>query len=96
MKESALSLDNFSPADQLNRITGENNMDFTKDAENLNTNDDQITPRDLFIEDETQCALCGTDLLFQYQIEPLTLVVDETACCPSCKIQMKNRSHKLH
>lgn len=70
-------------------------MESPKDTQKLNA-EDIITPKDTFIEEETQCTLCGTGLLFQYEIEPYNLVVEEVAHCPSCKIQLKNRSHRLH
>lgn len=47
------------------------------------------------IEDHNTCCLCGTDLKFEHKIDYMTLVVNESATCPSCRIQMRKRDYVL-
>lgn len=48
-----------------------------------------------FIEDQSHCCLCGTELLFKHEIDYATLKVTEEADCPSCKVRLKTKEHGL-
>ena len=49
-----------------------------------------------YIEVESQCCLCGTDLMFHYDFDPIIHEVKERAHCPSCGVQLKERDHTIH
>lgn len=50
---------------------------------------------EMILDDENNCCLCGSNLKFSHNVDYLTLMIKEDAHCPSCKIQMKSKEHKL-
>lgn len=63
--------------------------DFERDLSN------ETEERQLMIEDQSSCSLCGTELKFQHQVDYMTFTVQEEAHCPSCRIQMRKQHHTL-
>ena len=50
--------------------------------------------RNLFIEDQTNCALCGTKLVFKHTKEETK--IQEEAICESCGITTKRDHFEVH
>ena len=56
-----------------------------------------LTPtQEEFVDNETSCCLCGTELTFHHEVDWLTQKVKEKAQCPSCGVQTKEKEHQLH
>ncbi len=55
----------------------------------------EITERDQYLDEYTNCILCGTELEYEHQTDFIYLTVDEQANCPHCHIQTKQKSHRL-
>ena len=51
--------------------------------------------RDLFIEGETSCSLCGTELKHKHKVDFIKQEVTEEQVCPSCGIRSKKKNHAL-
>lgn len=49
-----------------------------------------------YLEIETHCCLCGTELVFEHQQDDTAAKVQEKAHCPSCHIQLKEKDHIIH
>ena len=49
-----------------------------------------------FIEVESTCCLCGTELIFEHTQDEQGTGITEHASCPCCKIQLKEKTHLLH
>lgn len=56
---------------------------------------DEITPRDMFLNDYTYCPLCGDELLYTHVTHFGHQQVAEEAHCDACKIRVKQNSHSL-
>lgn len=61
-----------------------------------NDSEDIITEKDLFLENETTCCLCGHDLHFKHEIDFATNVIAEFAKCSECHIELRTRQSTLH
>ncbi len=71
----------------------------SKDAKTIATLDINIltspTYKELFLDDQNHCPLCGDELIFTHVTQFLENTVSEEAHCESCKIRVKNNSHSL-
>ena len=57
---------------------------------------DIITHKDLFLEGETQCCLCGHDLHFKHEINFAENTIAEFAKCAECHVELRTRESILH
>lgn len=62
----------------------------------LQSPSDQFTDKDLFLESENQCCLCGSDIEFEHIYDFAEHSVTETAHCSKCQIQLREGVHTLH
>lgn len=49
-----------------------------------------------FIEVETHCCLCGTELMFEHVHDDEAVKIKEKAGCPTCKITLKEKVFLVH
>ncbi len=49
-----------------------------------------------YLEVETTCCLCGTELIFTHDQDDTHAKVKEKAHCPCCKIQLKEKEYEIH
>ena len=49
-----------------------------------------------YIELESTCCLCGTELIFEHELDDTAIKVQEKAQCPCCKIQLKDKEFIIH
>ena len=49
-----------------------------------------------YLEVETHCCLCGTELIFEHQHDDTAAHVKEKAHCPTCHIQLKEKEFLIH
>lgn len=59
---------------------------FTLDKEQI---------KDIFVEAETSCSLCGSNLKFDHQIDHVKKEVTEEAKCTMCGIKNRKRHFAL-
>lgn len=52
--------------------------------------------REMMIEEQNTCCLCGGDLIFKHDVDYSTLTVHEEADCPGCKIRLKTKTFGLN
>lgn len=57
---------------------------------------DLITDREVFLQEQNQCCLCGHELNFDHMVDFMQLTVIETASCAPCKIQLRKRLFTLN
>lgn len=55
----------------------------------------QVQHRDAFIDDQTSCCLCGSELKYEFSVDHTQNKVQEQATCPCCHVQMKQKEHNL-
>ncbi|MCB0414782.1 MAG: hypothetical protein KDD50_10640 [Bdellovibrionales bacterium] len=56
---------------------------------------DEFSKQAQFLEDYNHCVLCGTELEFTHIAHFIHQTVEETATCPSCDIQTRQKQHSL-
>ena len=49
-----------------------------------------------YLEVETTCCLCGTELEFEHVHDESAIKINEKAHCPCCKIQLKEKEFLVH
>ncbi len=66
-------------------------------SQNIKTIDnDQYSEQDLFLENETTCCLCGSDLHFKHEIDFSEHKITEFAACSNCHVELRTRESTLH
>lgn len=48
-----------------------------------------------FLDDQTSCCLCGSELKFEFAVDHTSNKVQEQATCTGCHVQMKQKEHNL-
>jgi len=73
-------------------------MSKTKESQHRDTHEinNQFTEKDLFLENETQCCLCGNDLHFFHETDYAENKICETAKCSQCHVGLRSREATLH
>lgn len=57
---------------------------------------DNLTQQQMdFIEVESHCCLCGTELIFTHELDDTASQVTEQAQCPCCNILMKEKEFSI-
>jgi C4-type Zn-finger protein len=51
--------------------------------------------KEMFLEAEQSCSLCGSNLTFSHNIDHVKKEVVEEACCKMCGIKNKKRQFAL-
>lgn len=75
--------------------TSELNKEISSDfASDLQTGDG-LTHRELFLDNQNNCPLCGSELTQSHVTHFIELVVQEEAQCDSCKVQVRKEAHTL-
>lgn len=69
-------------------------IDLTQET-TTETQFDQMSPVQEFLQDQNHCCLCGSELKFTHKFDHLELTVLEDAKCESCHISLRTRSHSL-
>ena len=49
-----------------------------------------------YMEVENHCCLCGTELIFEHDVDNESSKIQEKAQCPCCKIRLKDKEHIIH
>jgi len=49
-----------------------------------------------FIESQSQCCLCGSDMNFDYDIQWENSTVVQKSACSLCGISPKDQEHTIH
>lgn len=57
---------------------------------------DTLTAREEFLRDQNNCCLCGDSLAFSHTHESELKIIKEVGRCPSCHIQLRSRSYRVH
>ncbi|MCM2281541.1 MAG: hypothetical protein NDI61_06815 [Bdellovibrionaceae bacterium] len=69
----------------------------TQQDDSIDAADSRVASQtDSRVEDFIKCCLCGSDLVFQHQVNYSSLAVREDAHCPACQIRLRSRDHILH
>lgn len=58
--------------------------------------EDAMSPREIFLQDQNCCCLCGDQLKFDHLVDFLQLTVIENAECDACKIKLRKRLFTLN
>lgn len=58
--------------------------------------EDAMNAREIFIQDQNCCCLCGEQLSFDHVIDFMQLTVIESAECDACKIKLRKRLFTLN
>ena len=56
----------------------------------------QATDQELYLENENNCCLCGSELHFEHTTDLATATIKEQAQCPTCGVQLKEKKHIIH
>ncbi len=57
----------------------------------------KLTPQqEDYLEIESTCCLCGTELVFEHNHDDSTLLLKEKAQCPCCNILLKEKEFIIH
>lgn len=73
----------------------QDNKNLTNEAIEA-TQKDEYTEKDLFLENETTCCLCGHDLHFKHEIDFTEHKITEFAACSQCHVELRTRQSTLH
>jgi len=57
----------------------------------------ELTPlQEDYLEVESTCCLCGTELYFEHSQDEMASTIKEKAQCPCCNIQLKDKDFIIH
>ena len=74
--------------------TSDLNQKITSDLV-TKTGEDLLTYKELFIDDQNNCPLCGSELTQTHVTHFIELKVQAEAHCESCKVQVRKETHTL-
>ena len=61
----------------------------------INEAAESISYRDLFLDDQHNCPLCGSEMLLTHVTRFVDHVTKEQAHCEACQIQVRSTDHAL-
>ena len=58
--------------------------------------DQEVDPKEQFLDDYNHCPLCGTELSYTHVTDFAFLQVNEEAHCDPCGVRIKKEKHVLN